>query len=301
MASWKVSIRSTKTRVESALARQEADYDWPPQIVVSGHEADPKTPDTWVFEAFLDHRPLKADRQAILSLFDGREPTLEVTKLEDEDWVTLSQQGVDPIRAGPFHVRTPDYAAPEDGSVDFVIPASQAFGTGQHETTAGCLAMLAGMRRRGIIARNFADIGTGTGLLAFAAMALWPAARASASDIDPVCLGVVLDNAATNDVPLGHEAGELLMLVADGMDDPLLAARGPYDLLIANILAAPLIELAPTFARSVAPGGSVVLAGLLAEQEPAVRAAYRRAGFRLAGRIINGDWSILWLRRRRQT
>jgi ribosomal protein L11 methyltransferase len=88
------------------------------------------------------------------------------------------------------------------------------------------------------------------------------------------------------------------MIVAPGMDDPLLRARGPYDLLIANILAGPLIELAPDFARAVFPGGHVLLAGLLAEQEHAVRRAYRLAGFRLAARLQRGEWPVLWLKKR---
>ena len=88
------------------------------------------------------------------------------------------------------------------------------------------------------------------------------------------------------------------MAIADGMEDPLLAARGPYDLIIANILAGPLITLAPDFAAALVPGGSLLLAGLLETQEAAVRAACRRAGLRLARRLVNGDWSILWLRKR---
>ncbi len=88
------------------------------------------------------------------------------------------------------------------------------------------------------------------------------------------------------------------MVIADGMTDPLLRARGPYDLLIANILAGPLEELAKDFAQAVLPQGNVLLAGLLQTQERSVRAAYRRAGFSLVARMVNGDWSILWLRRR---
>lgn len=89
------------------------------------------------------------------------------------------------------------------------------------------------------------------------------------------------------------------MTVADGMDHPLLAARGPYDLIVANILAGPLVALAPDFARSLVPGGHLLLAGLLETQEAGVRGACRRAGLRLAARLVNGDWSILWLRKRR--
>jgi ribosomal protein L11 methyltransferase len=82
------------------------------------------------------------------------------------------------------------------------------------------------------------------------------------------------------------------------MDHPLLQARGPYDLVIANILAGPLISLAPDFARTLVPGGHLLLAGLLETQEAQVRASCRRAGLRLAARLVNGDWSILWLRKR---
>src|SRR5690606_38018621 len=96
----------------------------------------------------------------------------------------------------------------------------------------------------------------------------------------------------------GGRPGELAMVVADGMEHPLLQARAPYDLLIANILAGPLVDLAPDFAHAVVPGGHLLLAGLLERQEPRVRRAYRAAGFRLAARIVDGDWSILWLRRR---
>ena len=216
----------------------------------------------------------------------------------DEDWLTLSQQGAEPIRAGRFYVHTPEFPADPE-AIDFIIPAAQAFGTGQHRTTAGCLELLGAMKDRGVVARNIADIGTGTGLLGFAAMRLWPRALVTASDIDDVCAGVVEENAALNSIALGAGQGAMTMVIAPGMDDALLQMRGPYDLLIANILAGPLVELAPDFAAATAPGGSVLLAGLLAgEQEAKVRRAYRLAGFRLVARIQRGDWAILWLRRR---
>ncbi|HEX9807122.1 MAG TPA: 50S ribosomal protein L11 methyltransferase, partial [Alteraurantiacibacter sp.] len=143
-----------------------------------------------------------------------------------------------------------------------------------------------------------ADIGTGTGLLAFAALDLWPGALMTASDIDPVCAEVVEENAALNSVRMGSGHGAVTMVVAAGMHDPLLQARAPYDLLIANILAGPLVELAPDFARTVSAGGSVLLAGLLDSQEAEVRRACFRAGFRLAARLQVDEWPVLWLRRR---
>lgn len=298
--SWKVTAFGPRDLVQAALVAHEDAWDWDHEIVIAGSEVAEDKPDDWQLEAWMDRKPSKADRNAIARLFPGSTPTLHVEELADEDWVTLSQQGVEPIREGVFHVHTPEHAAlREPGVRDFVIPASQAFGTGQHATTAGCLAMLSHMKRQGVRVGSIADIGTGTGLLAFAGLHLWPSARAIASDIDGVCGPVVLENAAANGVAVGGGAGRLTMVIAAGMEHPLLEAAGPYDLLIANILAGPLVELAPDFAGAVVPGGSVLLAGLLETQEPTVRAAYRRAGLRLAGRMVRGDWSILWLRRRR--
>ena len=295
--SWKLVAHASKAAVQAALAAHEALDEWDPEIVLTGSELDEKHPDAWVLEAYVPRRPVKADRLAVEALFGKRPPHVLAEKLPDTDWVAETQKLVEPIRAGRFHVRTPDYP-PAPDTVDLVIPAAQAFGTGQHATTAGCLAMLDLMRRRGVVVRSFADIGTGTGLLAFAALRLWPGARAIASDIDAVCEPVVVGNALLNAIPLGTRAGELAMVVAEGMDDAILAGRAPYDLVIANILAGPLIALAADFTDAVAPRGHLLLAGLLETQEPAVRAAYRTAGFRLAARLVNGDWSILWLRRR---
>ena len=203
--------------------------------------------------------------------------------------MTESQLGMEPIRAGRFHVHTPDHPpSDEPGVRSFVIPASQAFGTGQHETTAGCLVMLGEMKRRGVIARRIADIGTGTGLLAFAALDLWPRAHAVASDIDPVCGPVVAENAAANGFAMGAKAGQVAIAIAAGMDDPDLRACGPYDLLIANILAGPLVELAGDFAEAVPPRGNLLLAGLLETQE---RARARRLS---RGRVLarRRGWSM---------
>lgn len=295
--SWKLSAFGPKAEIEGALVAQERALDWDNDIVLAGFEVAEDRPEEWKLDVYLPRKPTAADRKAMDGLFAGKPPRFAAEKLPDADWVTESQKGVDPIRAGRFHVRTPEHPS-DPGAVDLVIPASQAFGTGQHATTAGCLAMLERMKREGLAARNVIDVGTGTGLLAFAARHLWPRALVTASDIDPVCELVVEDNAALNRLPLGGRRGQVLMTTADGMDDALLRSRAPYDLLIANILARPLIAMAPDFARAVAPGGSVLLAGLLTTQEAAVRRAYRLRGFRLARRLERGDWSILWLRRR---
>jgi ribosomal protein L11 methyltransferase len=295
---WKLSAFAPKPIVQAALLAHDLVDDWDYELVIAGREVAEDRPDDWVLEGWFPRKPGKAEKAALAGLFEGKAPKITVEKLPPADWVTLSQHNAPPIRAGRFHVHTPDYPSDPD-AIDFVIPASQAFGTGQHKTTAGCLEMLGTMKSSGVIARNIADIGTGTGLLGFAALSLWPRALCTLTDIDPVCTGVVEENARLNGITLGPGPGEAVMVVADGMDDPLIALRGPYDLLIANILAGPLVELAPDFARAVPPRGSLLLAGLLAgDQEAAVKRAMTRAGFRMASRLQRGDWAILWLRRR---
>lgn len=294
---WKLTAYGAKSVIEGALVAQELAPNWDADIGLAGFEVAEDRPDEWRLDVYLPRRPTAADKRAIDALFAGTPPRFAAEKLPEANWVTESQKGLDPIRAGRFHVRTPEHA-PDPRAVDLVIPASQAFGTGQHATTAGCLIMLERMKREGENPRNLIDVGTGAGLLAFAARHLWPRALVTASDIDPVCEIVVEDNAKLNAVPLGGGRGEVLMTIADGLHDPLLRARAPYDLLVANILARPLMDMAPDFARAVAPGGSILMAGLLSTQEAAVRRAYRLRGFRLARRLERGDWSILWLRRR---
>ena len=302
---WTLTATGPRAQIEAALVAHEDADDWDHEVILTGFEVAPARPEEWLLTAYLPREPTADDRAAIAALFAGTPPAFTATALPNEDWVTISQEGLEPIHAGRFVVHTPEHAPTPaelaqlpEGMAAFCIPASCAFGTGHHETTAGCLAMLSRMRGQGHLFRNIADIGTGTGLLAFAALHLWPRALATASDIDHACTGVVLENAEANAIPIGAGPGALTMVIADGMADPLLSARGPYDLLIANILAGPLIELAPDFASALVPGGSLLLAGLLATQEAEVRRACRRAGLRIAHREVRGDWSILWLRRR---
>jgi ribosomal protein L11 methyltransferase len=259
-------------------------------------EPDPAQPDQWLLHAYFDHAPSTAEL-ALLARLGGGAPHIE--ELGEDDWVTMSQAGLAPIRAGRFFVHTPTHRgdAPP-ASIAFEIDASLAFGTGQHATTAGCLEALDMLQSKGCEITNIADIGTGTGLLAFAALALWPAARCIATDIDEQAIAVARDNAAINGVPVGHGAGELLLAGADGMDSPMLTARAPFDLIVANILAGPLIELAPAFAQALAPGGTIILAGLLDSQAEAVTAAYEAAGLSLARRGP-GEWPVLTLERPR--
>lgn len=288
--SFRVTIACNRTQGE-AIA--DADDLFPtltnPPVLVAD-EPDPAKPDDWLIHAYFDHEP-EADELAALEKL-GRGPA-RVEQLGEADWVTMSQAGLQPIRAGRFTVHTPTYA-PDPDAINFEIDASLAFGTGQHATTSGCLEALDRLEVEGARFENVADIGTGTGLLAFAALALWPDAKCIATDLDPVAIDVARENAAINRVKLGHRAGELLLGVADGVDSPLLSARAPFDLIVANILAGPLIELASDFAKSLAPAGTVVLAGLLDTQTGAVAAAYEKLGLTVRHRN-SGEWPVLVL------
>ena len=292
--SWRVTLHCTRAEAEALPESADlfAHADEPPVIVAD--EPDPHVPDDWRIHAYFADQPTTQELVLLRRLAANGEP--EVEHLEDTtDWVTMSQSGLGPIRAGRFFVHTPmHYADRPADTVNFEVDAGLAFGTGQHDTTAGCLAALDRLEQAGKRFANIADIGTGTGLLAFAALALWPTAKAIATDIDEIAVRVSEENAAINGVKLGHGPGQLLLAVADGMEHPLIAARAPYDLLIANILAGPLIELAPAFAKSVASGAIVVLAGLLDTQVDAVIAAYESVGMKLVERGA-GEWSVLVL------
>lgn len=300
--SWKITLPCTKAEAEQ-LAEDPPELallDPPPTLMTS--EPDPEKPDDWQLDVYVEGKPAKALIAAVTALVPSATKVKPVvTHIPEEDWVTLSQSGLEPIHAGRFFVHTPHNAdhVPQ-GMTGFMIDAGRAFGTGHHETTTGCLMMLDRLKRSGLRFDDIADVGTGTGLLAFAARTLWPAARVIASDIDPVSIEVTAENAAANGVPVGRGRGQVELAVAAGLAHRRLKARLPYDLLIANILAGPLIELAPVFANAVLPGGTVILAGLLDTQAQAVAQAYRRQGFYLAGQIVRGDWPTLRLVKRKR-
>ena len=289
--SWRATLRCTRAQAEALPDSGNLFCESASPPVLVADEPDPAKPDAWLIHAYFE-RPPEPGELAVLAGLGASRP--EVEQLGEADWVTMSQSGLPPIHAGRFFVHTPSCRAHPPGTIPFEIDASLAFGTGQHATTSGCLEALDRLERTGARFANLADIGTGTGLLAFAALALWPDARGIATDIDPVAIDVARDNAAINHVPLGHGPGELLLAAADGMDHPMLAARAPFDLVIANILAGPLIELAPAFTRALAPGGTMILAGLLDAQAQPVTHAYQQLGLSLR-EPGTGEWPVLVL------
>jgi ribosomal protein L11 methyltransferase len=278
---WKASVLLAKAEAPNVAAAFELTG---PQAVLIAEE--PFADDATV-EALYAQMP-DGD---LLSRLAGHE--VRVIILPDADWIKLSQEGLPPVRAGRFFV----YGAHDQGKVPpGVIPmrieAGMAFGTGHHETTALCLAALSDLAKRRRFKRVL-DLGCGTGLLAIGAAKLWKR-RVIASDIDPEAIAVTRENAAIN-----GEAPLIRAVVADGLTHPSIARAAPFDLIVANILAGPLTRLAPAIARALAPGGVLVLSGLMVWQENVVLGFYRPHGLVLRARRRDSAWSAQVLERPR--
>jgi ribosomal protein L11 methyltransferase len=298
--SWKVTLPCTRKEAEALNNDFDFLAELDPAPTIVSQETEAFNDARWELLAYFPDKPDADTIGAIQNRLPSAKKAMPVMKyLQDEDWLTLSQQGLQAVHSGRFYVHTAanKSALPKDAK-PFHIEASQAFGTGGHETTSGCLAMLDRMKRLGLRFDHVADIGTGTGLLAFAAGHLWSQAYLTASDIDPISIDVTEGNAVLNSILLGQGQGRLALCVASGTDHEMIQRRAPYDLVIANILAGPLIELAPSFAAILREGGSLILAGLLNTQTPAVARVYQTQGFRVAARKDNGDWPCLWLIKR---
>lgn len=280
--SWKVTLPCTRAEAEAIDGVEEP---IPGAVLMTTEDVADDT-ERWRLDAYLEHEPDAATVAAIRALAPSASVEPEIERLDDADWVTMSQAGLEPLHVGRFFVHAADECAPPDARA-FRIAAGRAFGTGHHETTSGCLAMLDGMADQSF--SKVIDIGTGTGLLAFAAAHLWPDARVVATDIDPVAIDVTRENAAANGM-VGID-----LIVADGALDDAVTAAAPYDLVIANILAGPLVSMASEIASIADAGATIVLAGLLETQRDAVVAAYEACGCTLEHIDRRGDWSVLRL------
>ena len=215
-----------------------------------------------------------------------------VSEVPETDWVAHVRRELHPVEAGRFFVYgAHDADTVPEGRVALLIEAAMAFGTGHHGTTQGCLEALERLIAAGADKHNVVDIGCGTAVLALAAAKVWPE-PVLASDIDEVAVEVARANAVAN-----GEGARLRCVEAAGFDHPDLHAAAPFDLIFANILKGPLIELAPDVAAHCAPGGHVILSGLLNAQAQDVIAAYVEVGLSLEARAEIGEWTTLTLTR----
>lgn len=227
----------------------------------------------------------------------------DVSDVEQKDWVSETQKGLPPVIAGDFFVYgSHDQDQVPTDKIALLVDASQAFGTGHHETTSGCLELIAELKHQ-ITPNTVADVGTGTGLLALACERLWHDAKIIASDIDPIAVEVAERTLRDNQTDIktisdlnGGESG-IAPLVATGLDHKAFDQIGPFDLITANILAAPLIALAEDIATITKEDGHVILSGLLLEQQKKVLAAYSAQGLEEVCRKEKGDWVALLLKK----
>lgn len=207
------------------------------------------------------------------------------------NWVAQNQASFKPIVIGRFFVRpSHDLTRPPPGSHVITLDANVAFGTGEHATTKGCLLMLDRLARR-LRPRRMLDMGCGTGILAMA-MALQWRRPVRAVDIDPDAVRVTIDNAHANSL-----AAFVRAAVGRSCAQPVVKGAGPYDVIVANILARPLMEMAPGLAAQLNPGGFVILSGLLVDQQAMVLSAYRQQRLRLVARYAVEGWATLLLTR----
>ncbi|MFS8145581.1 50S ribosomal protein L11 methyltransferase [Rhizobium sp. BR 249] len=255
-------------------------------------EVDEKK-DIWEASVYMmaeDEAEVRSRVEAALEIAfpDAR---LQREVIPDVDWVVKSLEGLKPVRAGRFLVHgSHDRDKVRSGDIAIEIDAGQAFGTGHHGTTAGCLEVIdAVVRSRRV--RNALDLGTGSGVLAIAVRKLRNI-PVLATDIDPVATKVAAENVRRNGIASG-----IVVRTAPGFHSTAFSEHGPFDLIIANILARPLIRMAPQLAAHLAPGGSVILSGILAAQRWKVIAAYSGARLRHVRTIWRNGWVTIHLDR----
>lgn len=284
---WKVST-GLLGRVEAeVLAEQIERVCDLEEAVVSAFEIEPDSGDWRVEVYFGCAEPSQAE---IKGLF-GDQPA-ELEKLPQIDWVSRSQSLLKPIRAGRFYVHGEhDRDTRKPGSICIEMQAGQAFGTGHHGTTQGCLLAIDYVLRRGGAGGNVLDLGCGSAILSIA-YALAAKQRVLASDIDPIAITTAQDNAVLNQAQNFVEA-----FVAPGMRDRRLTGHGQFDLIIANILAAPLQRMKQDIAGALAGDGLLILSGITIDQENRLLGAYRPFGLTLRQRWRLDGWSTLLLSR----
>ncbi len=255
------------------------------------------TPGRWRVVVYFADTPARAERAALNALaattLGPGTASFAFAALPETDWVAKSLEGLRPVRVGRFLVHgSHDRAAASANDLTIEIEAAQAFGTGHHGTTAGCLAAIDRLAKTRRIVRAL-DVGTGSAVLAIA-IAKRLKAPVLASDIDAIAVSIAADNVRLNGV-----APLVRTICAAGVDRRDFARQGRFDLIVANILAGPLVGLAPAIRRHVAPGGTVVLSGLLAHQRNRVAAAYRGQGLRLVRSELREGWVTLTFERSR--
>jgi Ribosomal protein L11 methylase len=289
MPSYKISATISDKEAARTLSGALSELVFPPPDAMTMFEAG----EDWLVEGYYNEAPdLQGLSHQLGAVLPFPVPPLRLEEVPDENWVAISQAALPPVTAGRFIVHgSHDIGRVPRGPNTLLIDAGEAFGTAHHATTQGCLMALDELSRKRRFERVL-DLGCGSGVLAIAASRVLRGAQIDASDNDPVAIAVARSNARRNGA-----ATCIRMRVAEGI--PRGTLPGTYDLILANILADPLIALAPDIARALVPGGVTVLSGLLNRQAAPVIATYRAHGFALVNHRRLAGWSTLTLVKRR--
>lgn len=287
---WQVSL---ETSAEAALPLSDALEPFVEAISVFEQEEDK----IWILKGVSTEEPVRSEIVGALSIaatLGGHDlPKVEIGLLPDTDWLRLNRESFPAMQFGRFLVHGSHLRGKTPvGTLNIEVDAAQAFGSGSHGTTEGCLRAIDRLSRRMTPAKVL-DMGCGSGILSMAAAKIWPAARIMAVDIDPVSVETTLENAVANGVGkrVAARAGNGYAVLED-------RPGGTYDLILSNILARPLCKMAPSLERALKPGGTAVLSGLLYHQTAAVLSAHRQQGLVLAGKWRFGDWMTLMLKKK---
>ncbi len=283
---YQISARGPRASIQTAWDT----LAWTDPSPAGAVDAKEDTRLTWRLDAYAEtETDAEACAELIRDVASDLNPVVEA--LADRDWVTVSLEGLPPVEAGRFIVAgSHALTRTAPGKTDILIEAGPAFGTGHHGTTLGCLLGFEHVLKSGT-PKTVLDVGTGSGVLSIAAIKSG-AQRAIGTEIDLQSVHVANENARKNNV-----ANRFRTYHTRGAGNGLIRSAAPYDLIFANILARPLIGLAPELAKMIGAGGHVILSGLLTHQEPLVRAAYTGRGLDLVKRIRKDGWSTLVLRR----
>ena len=290
MSEIRLYVTTTETRANDVLDVRtvgfgEEDY------AIATTEVDEKK-DIWETSIYLTFEEEDELRERLAEMLapDFSDLSIEREIIPEIDWIAKSLEGLTPVRAGRFLVHgSHDRDKVQLNDVAIEIDAGQAFGTGHHGTTAGCLEVIEEVVRARKV-RNALDLGTGSGVLAIAVRKLLPV-PVLATDIDPIAVRVAKENARRNKIVTGID-----FRTAPGFHSTAFGQYGPFDLIIANILARPLIKMAPQLVNNLADGGSVILSGILAAQRWKVIAAYSGAGLSHVRTIWRNGWVTIHLR-----
>ena len=268
----------------------DACEDLSPEPIGSGVFEIEDGSDRWEVGVYFLERPDEIALTLLAAAYQAA--PFVISELPEMDWVAHVRRELSPVEAGRFFVHgSHDSDRVPDGVEALCIEAAMAFGTGHHGTTKGCLEAIDRLANEGYQPSRIADIGCGTAVLAMGAARIWPV-TVLASDIDRVAV----DTASANVIANGLD-GRVICIEAVGFDHPMLEEAAPFDLVLANILKQPLIDLSPDMAQSVNRGGKIILSGILVDQGQDVIDAYRNVGFSLDHRDELGEWVTLTMTR----